>query len=211
MNEVTAKIDQIGRLIQEVREYKAAHPESLTGYYVNNIGSLLNAYREGDLGFDECVTLLANVDQSKRSSDDAICDDIDLIIPLVKELTAYQANVFLILNDGRAGLRFRDAAALNLIKNHRKLIEDRERRRFEPFATAKAIVEAETCPDIRKQEDMSRLDWLEDFIQTGLIEAAFEMDGGVHLTLSKVGYPASAYREKNSLREAIDEAMKGQD
>lgn len=78
-----------------------------------------------------------------RAVDNPTCEDIDLIIPLVKELTAYQAQVFLILNDGRAGLRFRDAAALNLVRNHHKLIEDRERRRFEPVATARAIIEAE--------------------------------------------------------------------
>jgi hypothetical protein len=59
------------------------------------------------------------------------------------DLTAYQANVFLILNDGRAGQRFGDEAALELIAKHSAMIGDRERRRFEPFATARAIIEAE--------------------------------------------------------------------
>lgn len=207
MNEMSAKIDQIGRLIQEVREYKAAHPESLTGYYVNNYGSLLNAYREGDLGFDECVALLAQVDQSKRSSDDAICDDIDAVIPLVKELTAYQANVFLILNDGRAGLRFRDDAALALIAKHRKLIEDRERRRFEPIATAIVIVEIESLAghvaDI--SEDTARLDWLQSQSKgygNGWIVRR-RSEGGVALHES-----SREYATAKSPRGAIDEAMK---
>lgn len=49
------KIRQINSLIQEVREYKTAHPEERLGYYERNVGSLLNAYREGDLSFDDCV------------------------------------------------------------------------------------------------------------------------------------------------------------
>ena len=55
--------------------------------------------------------------------------------------------------------------------------------------------------------DKARLDWMETFIETGVIETAFELDGGIHLTLSTVGDAESvAYREKNSLRQAIDEA-----
>lgn len=107
------------------------------------------------------------------------------------ELTAYQANVFLILNDGRAGLRFRDDASLELIEKHSAMIANREGRGFEPAATAKAIIEAETCDDItaviegreNDKKDTARLDWLEEFIKTGMVEAAFEMDGGIHLTL----------------------------
>jgi len=56
-------------------------------------------------------------------------------------------------------------------------------------------------------EDKARLDWMETFIETGVIETAFELDGGIHLTLSTVGDAEPvAYREKNSLREAIDAA-----
>src|SRR5438128_2249527 len=92
--ELTAKVEQIGALIKELREHKAEHPETITGYYLNSYGSLLNAYREGDISFEDCITLLAKVDQSRRSREDAICDDIDLVLPLVDELTAYQAQVF---------------------------------------------------------------------------------------------------------------------
>lgn len=60
------------------------------------------------------------------------------------------------------------------------------------------------------ERDKVRLDWMEEFIQTGVIETAFEMDGGIHLTLSTVGdHEEKAYREQNCLREAIDAALAG--
>jgi hypothetical protein len=55
---IAEKIRQINALIQEVREYKSAHPEAAVGFYERNVGSLLNAYREGDIGFDDCVQRL---------------------------------------------------------------------------------------------------------------------------------------------------------
>lgn len=54
--------------------------------------------------------------------------------------------------------------------------------------------------------DVSRMDFLEEFILTGVIAAGFEIDGGIHLTVCSVGdTKETAYREKNTLREAIDE------
>lgn len=56
------------------------------------------------------------------------------------------------------------------------------------------------------RQDKDRMDWMEQFITGGLIETAFEVDGGIHLTLSPVGGEVVAYRDKNCLRQAVDEA-----
>lgn len=56
------------------------------------------------------------------------------------------------------------------------------------------------------RQDARRMDFLEEFILTGAIAAGFEIDGGIHLTVCSVGdTEETAYREKNTLREAIDE------
>lgn len=54
------KIEQINSLIAEVRAYKDANPDSRCGYYLG-YGSLLNAYREGDISFDDAVDLMEKV------------------------------------------------------------------------------------------------------------------------------------------------------
>jgi hypothetical protein len=60
----------------------------------------------------------------------------------------------------------------------------------------------------RPSSDKRRMDFLEEFILTGVVTAGFEMDGGIHLTLSQVGdHEETALREKNTLREAIDDFM----
>jgi hypothetical protein len=56
--ELLAKVNRLNELLVEVRQYKFTHPESCVGYYPNDPGSLLNAYREGDIGFYECISLL---------------------------------------------------------------------------------------------------------------------------------------------------------
>ena len=62
----------------------------------------------------------------------------------------------------------------------------------------------------RPSNDKRRMDFLEEFILTGVVTAAFELDGGIHLTLSTVGdKDETALRERNTLREAIDEFMEG--
>lgn len=55
------KVGQLNTIFKEVQEYKRRHPEKRNGYYPNVYGSLLNAYREGDLTFDECIELLGKV------------------------------------------------------------------------------------------------------------------------------------------------------
>jgi hypothetical protein len=57
------------------------------------------------------------------------------------------------------------------------------------------------------EADKARLDWLEDAVSGGHIESAFEMDGGVHLTVCMAGDEPLELRDKNSLREAIDAAL----
>jgi hypothetical protein len=52
------KVNQLNDIFKDVQAYKQAHPEEKCGYYTQNYGSLLNAYREGDISFDECIELL---------------------------------------------------------------------------------------------------------------------------------------------------------
>lgn len=63
---------------------------------------------------------------------------------------------------------------------------------------------AATAPN--SSVDSERMDWLEDAVSGGHVESAFEMDGGVHLTVCIVGDEPLEIREKNTLREAIDAA-----
>lgn len=46
------------RKIVELRRIKEQNPRLTNSYYPQSCGSLLNAYREGDLDFEECVELL---------------------------------------------------------------------------------------------------------------------------------------------------------
>ncbi len=65
MSEIMAKVTQLNRLFREIQNYKAEHPETKAGYYADDYGSLLNAYREGDLSFDECIVLLRKCDPQR--------------------------------------------------------------------------------------------------------------------------------------------------
>lgn len=47
--------------IRELRQLKAAFPEHASSFYAGNPGSILNAYREGDLTFDEAIAELNQV------------------------------------------------------------------------------------------------------------------------------------------------------
>lgn len=51
------KLNQLNSLFKEIQADKVAHPETKLGYYLT-VGSILNAYREGDLSFEECCELL---------------------------------------------------------------------------------------------------------------------------------------------------------
>lgn len=59
--------EEIHRLNQEIvvrmtrlRQIKQENPSLRVGFY-NQFGSLLNAYREGDVGFDECVERMEKI------------------------------------------------------------------------------------------------------------------------------------------------------
>lgn len=56
------------------------------------------------------------------------------------------------------------------------------------------------------REDAKRLDWLNNTSEMGLVEFGFEMDGGVFMRNSEAGGPEVDFRERNSVREAIDAA-----
>lgn len=60
----------------------------------------------------------------------------------------------------------------------------------------------------RLREDAKRLDWLNNASEMGLVEFGFEMDGGVFMRNSEAGGPEVDFRERNSVREAIDAARK---
>ena len=55
---IEQKIYQLNSLLAEIRQFRIAHPETRVGHYTNSVGSLLNAYREGDIGFAECVVAI---------------------------------------------------------------------------------------------------------------------------------------------------------
>lgn len=149
-------------------------------------------------GFDDRYGQLLDAEQ------EAVCQDIDLVIPLVKELTAYQAQVFLILCDGR---QTDEADALATIAKHQKLIEDRERRRFEPLATTRAIIEAEA-----RNRALGRV--ARDFLIPGNEEKAREIikrisDAAIELAFVRHDLTSAEFDEE-SYPEATDgvEAVK---
>lgn len=58
--------EQIFERIQELRQFKRANP-SIRGAYSLNFGSILNAYREGDLTFEEATEACNRVKPSPNS------------------------------------------------------------------------------------------------------------------------------------------------
>lgn len=58
-----------------------------------------------------------------------------------------------------------------------------------------------------RDKDGDRINWLEAAAENGHVSMCFETDGGVHLTLDGVGETQEAYRNKNTIREAIDAAI----
>ena len=60
-NEIDVSLPAIARLIERVRFLKAKFPQLKCGVHKGNPGSILNAYREGDLTFDEAVAELQEI------------------------------------------------------------------------------------------------------------------------------------------------------
>jgi hypothetical protein len=50
--------------MEELRQMKKEDPSLKSGHYENSFGSILNAYREGCLDFDEAIEALGNCDGS---------------------------------------------------------------------------------------------------------------------------------------------------
>jgi hypothetical protein len=65
MSEIQAKVDQLNKLHAEIQSYKKEHPESRLGYWLG-YDSLLNAYREGDISFDDCVEAMNSKARSSK-------------------------------------------------------------------------------------------------------------------------------------------------
>jgi hypothetical protein len=59
--EVDRITKQIAELISKVRQMKRENPVLRLGFYNSNYGSLLNAYREGDLEFQEAVRYMQGI------------------------------------------------------------------------------------------------------------------------------------------------------
>jgi hypothetical protein len=51
------RLDELNTLFKQIQADKAAHPETKLGYYYS-VPSILNAYREGDLNFEDACALL---------------------------------------------------------------------------------------------------------------------------------------------------------
>jgi len=53
--------------------------------------------------------------------------------------------------------------------------------------------------------DLARIQALEEWCSEGCVEMGLDLDGGVYLAVSLVGGPEIDLRERNSIREAIDQ------
>lgn len=61
------RLGELNNLFKRIQSDKAANPETKLGYWLT-VGSILNAYREGDLGFDEACALL----EVKKPDDETV-------------------------------------------------------------------------------------------------------------------------------------------
>jgi hypothetical protein len=72
-------------------------------------------------------------------------------------------------------------------------------------ADEKEVVNADEYAAMRR--DKERLDWLSEYVETGCADFGFEFDGGVYLQLIPLGGDKSDFRERNDIRQAIDDAI----
>lgn len=66
--DLRGKVEQLNRLFKEIQAYKEAHREQRIGYYTLSLGSILNAYREGDISFDETINAIQATQSSAASA-----------------------------------------------------------------------------------------------------------------------------------------------
>lgn len=58
---INLETKKISESLNRLRAAKAVFPQLKSGHYAGSAGSILNAYREGDLTFDEAVTELQTI------------------------------------------------------------------------------------------------------------------------------------------------------
>lgn len=94
----------------------------------------------------------------------------------------------------------KDEGGGNALRNYAQAL----REGVQPCAKAAIEQEAELR---REARDVARLNLLETMVENGCVTMCFEMDGGVHLTLEGVGEEPEAYRNQNTIRDALDAAI----
>lgn len=65
-----------------------------------------------------------------------------------------------------------------------------------------------TWPSKPKHIDTLRVDFLDEMVNEACVSSCFEWDGGVHLTIERPSSEPEAYRDCNTLRQAIDLAIR---
>lgn len=103
------------------------------------------------------------------------------VVRSVSQLRTYEATLFVGLTETLQP-PYSDDEAFDLLAKHRDMITERERRRFDAYATARAIRESETSAS-----DTAMLNWLQAKAEEGHISIAFEVDGGLYVTIDPLG------------------------
>ena len=63
--QINKKVSELNTLLVEIRALKSVHPGCRLSFSPYLAGSILNAYREGDLNFDEAVRAIENLTQKQ--------------------------------------------------------------------------------------------------------------------------------------------------
>jgi hypothetical protein len=73
----------------------------------------------------------------------------------ISRLTAYQSFVYINLID-KCVPPYSPERAIDLIESHKPMIKERERRKFEPLATARAIQEVDSVGRVTENDRLTR-------------------------------------------------------
>lgn len=65
--EIAISVHRLNRLHLEVEAFKQKHPEAKAAFRMT-FGSLLNAYREGDISFDGCVAAMNKIAETPKGT-----------------------------------------------------------------------------------------------------------------------------------------------
>lgn len=104
---------------------------------------------------------------------------------------------------GFAGASAQDMHCGYLVDGVDFYLPDFPRSEWKKHKTVVPVYLSPVSPD-----DAALLDWLEDTVQGAHVSMCFELDGGVHLTIEAPSSEPVAYRERNTIREAITAAIK---